>query len=347
MAAGPLATRIGVALFGVGRAGSIHFLNLLHNPQAELIYVAEQGEGFKRAEDLLTTHHLSSCRVVDSTDPQRIYEDPRVEAVVVCAPTFEHEAIVRAALRHGKAVFCEKPISQEEGGTQACYEEAERAGKPLFCSFNRRFDPSCRQLRSRALAGEVGAVHVVKTCSRDSPLPAIAYLKISGGIFHDCAVHDIDLVCWVLGARPTVVHAFAHAHNPHIAAIDDVDTVLVSMKFSSGALATIDLSRHAAYGYDQRLEVFGSKGMLVSENQRATALTSLGASGTHRDVILHSFPQRYADSYVQAMQHFLNVVRGTEALEITKSDAVDVSSIATACEQSFRTGLPVHPTYHS
>jgi len=265
--------------------------------------------------------------------------------VIVCAPTFEHEAIVKEALQNGKAVFCEKPISQEDGGIKLCYEAAKKAGKPLFCSFNRRFDPSYSELRRRSQVGEIGTVHVVKTCSRDSPLPSIDYLRISGGMFHDCAVHDIDAVCSVLGERPSVVFSLAHSHIAHIAAINDVDTVVITMKFPSGALATIDLSRHAHYGYDQRVEVFGEKGMLVSENRRPTELTSLTSGGTSLDVIYHSFPQRYADSYVNAMEHFLNVLQGKEDLQVTMEDALSVSMIATAAEESHRTGKPIELKY--
>jgi len=186
---------------------------------------------------------------------------------------------------------------------------------------------------------------VVKTCSRDSPLPSIDYLRISGGMFHDCAVHDIDAVCYLLKERPHVVYSVAHSHIPSIAAINDVDTVVITMKFPSGALATIDLSRHSHYGYDQRVEVFGEKGMLVSENRRETELTSLTSGGTSRDVIMYSFPQRYAESYVNAMEHFLNVVEGKEEILVTMSDALSVSKIASAAEESHHTGKPVELKY--
>lgn len=315
-------------------------MNLLRNERTSILYLVERD--LTKANEIVKRYRLADTKVVHADNSDLIYADDRVSAVIVCAPTFEHEAIVRAALANGKAVFCEKPISQEENGTKACYEQAEKAGKPLFCSFNRRFDPSLQSMRERALAGEVGTVHVVKTCSRDSPLPSAEYLAISGGMFHDCAVHDIDMICWLLGGKfPVSVYTVAHAHIDVIRSLGDVDTVVIAMKFDDGTLATIDLSRFAAYGYDQRVEVFGNKGMLVSENQRPTELTSLTGQGTSQDVIKYSFPQRYAESYVAAMEHFLDVVQGKAKISVSKTDTLNVSAIATACEESYRTGKPV------
>jgi len=332
--------RVGVALFGLGRAGMIHFMNLLRNERVALLYLVERD--LDKAHQTATKYRLTETKVVAADDSASVYADARVTAVVVCAPTFEHEAIVRTALENGRGVFCEKPISQQEPGIKALYELAEKVNKPLFCSFNRRFDPSVKLMRDRTLAGEIGKVHVVKTCSRDSPLPTPEYLAISGGMFHDCAVHDIDMICWVLGDYPTTVYTAAHAHVDVIRSLGDVDTVVIAMKFKDGTLATIDLSRFAAYGYDQRIEVFGSKGMLVSENQRPTELTSLTGQGTSQDVIKYSFPQRYAESYVAAIEHFLDVVQGKAVIAVSKMETLNVSAVATACEESHRTGQPVH-----
>lgn len=332
--------RIGVALFGVGRAGMIHFRNLLQiGHRVSLRYIVERD--LDKLKAVIADFKLQSTRGLHGDDMDVAMSDQSVKAVIICTPTFEHEAIVRSALQHNKAVFCEKPVSQKDDGIKSLYDEAKKVNRPLFCSFNRRFDPSLDNLRRRVRNGELGAVHIVKSCSRDSPLPSTDYLKISGGMFHDCAVHDIDIICWIVGEFPTQVFSLAQSHIKDIAALDDVDTVLISLKFPGGVLASIDLSRYAAYGYDQRVEVFGAKGMLISENQKPTELTSHLKEGTAQDCIKFSFPQRYADSYVFAMQHFLDVVEGKAEMSVKNVDAVNVSIIATACESSFRNGRPV------
>lgn len=178
-----------------------------------------------------------------------------MDAIIVATPTDKHEHYIRAALTAEKAVFSEKPVAADLKGVIGCYNLAEKVKKPLFCAFNRRFDLGMSELRRRVREGEIGTLYQIKTTSRDSPLPSMAYLQISHGIFHDCAVHDIDMVCWVLGEKPSSVYAQGHAFHPEIRAMGDVDSVTIVLKFPSGVIATIDLSRHSSYGYDQRLEV--------------------------------------------------------------------------------------------
>lgn len=182
-------------------------------------------------------------------------KDPGVDAVIVTTPTDQHEYYVKSALAAGKAVFCEKPLAADQKAVIECYNLAEEVKKPLFCAFNRRFDPAMSSLRRQVKEGKIGDIYQVKTTSRDSPLPSIAYLKVSQGIFHDCAVHDIDLVCWIVGEEPCSVFAQGHAFDQDIRAIGDMDSVAIVLKFPSGIIAAIDLSRHSQYGYDQRLEV--------------------------------------------------------------------------------------------
>ncbi|KAJ4432920.1 hypothetical protein ANN_15177 [Periplaneta americana] len=203
-----------------------------------------------------------------SKDSNRVFQDAGVTAVVVASPTVCHEDTVRGALQHGKHVFCEKPVAQDEVSSERCFKQATSSGKTLFCAFNRRFDPAYSLLKERVRQGEVGHVQTIKVCSRDSPLPSIAYLSISGGIFHDCAVHDIDMLCWVLGEYPCRVSAHVFAHTPEIAAIGDHDTVGVLLSYPSGTLGMIDLSRNSTYGYDQRLEVLCNqlKGFFLKNN---------------------------------------------------------------------------------
>ena len=189
--------------------------------------------------------------------------------------------------------------------------------------------------------GEIGHVHLIKTTSRDSPLPSIEYLKISGGIFHDCAVHDIDLCTWILGEYPNEVYSASNSMIPEIGDLGDFDNVTITMKFPSGSLALIDLSRYACYGYDQRLEAFGPKGMIQVANDTPNRSVASSSEGTTRVPIYYSFPSRHASGYQIELDHFLDVVLGKDKSSVTDLMTLAVSKIATACEDSAKCGQSI------
>ncbi|XP_022235200.1 uncharacterized protein LOC106475363 isoform X2 [Limulus polyphemus] len=327
---------VGIALFGLGRIGTIHLEKIMCNPRAELLYCVEASRA--RGDYVHDKWKLSNTRMLTPPESDVVFSDPRVIAVVICTPTYSHELLVKKALETGKAVLCEKPLSLSREGAAECYEAASKAGKPLLCAFNRRFDPGFKNIKDRVERGDVGQVQVVKTCSRDSPQPSIEYIKTSGGIFHDCAIHDIDLICWILGELPISVSAHSHAFNSLFKGIDDFDTVGIMMKFRSGVISLIDLSRCAVYGYDQRLEVFGSKGMVSSGDVRPTGVVSHCSNGTTAVPIYYSFASRYGDAYSFEIDHFLDTVQGLSEVEIRPHDTYATSKIASACEESARTG---------
>ena len=242
-----------LALCGLGRAGQIHFKGIRLNHRCKLKYIVE--DEVDKAERALATYNMTGVKVLPGKDFHFVLADEEVKAIVVATPTLTHEDFCIKSLRAGKAVFCEKPIAEEIQKAAFVYEEAEKARKPLYCAFNRRFDPSMACIQAKVVDGELGKVHMIKTTSRDSPVPSIDYLKISGGMFHDTAVHDLDVVCWILNEEPISIHAMAHAHSQAIEEINDVDSIVISMKFPSGAMSLTDLSRHSSYGYDQRIEV--------------------------------------------------------------------------------------------
>ena len=196
-------------------------------------------------------------------------------------------------------------------------------------------------MKDRVKNNDIGKVQVIKTTSRDSPLPAIEFLKISGGIFHDCCVHDVDVICWIMGEAPQTVFCLAHAFHSEIEELNDVDTVGVVMKFPSGAIGQIDLSRHAVYGYDQRVEVFGSNGMLTSDNSSSLNVTHSHSVGSSQQPIKFSFPQRYAEAYNLEMDHFINVIKKKENLLVSKDNVIRSFNVVEAIEKSYRTGKPV------
>jgi myo-inositol 2-dehydrogenase/D-chiro-inositol 1-dehydrogenase len=333
-------SRFGFALFGVGRAGTIHLSFLVKDPHVELLYVVDDDQS--KWDKLRKYWNLERVKFLKSSDAAAVYQDAKVRAVVVASPTRTHENIVSKALDHKKAVFCEKPVAENYDKTKALYEKARKMQQPLFSAFNRRFDPSFAAVRNRVRGGEVGKVLTVKVCSRDSPLPSLDYLRTSGGIFHDCAVHDIDMTLYVMGEYPTRVTAAASANIPEIAGIGDHDTVGILFTFGSGAVSMVDLSRQCSYGYEQRLEVFGEKGMIKAENQQPIHnVESYTGRSVVKAPIAYSFPSRYAEGYELEMLHFLDVLRGRTQVSVDSRDVLAVSKIATACEESIRKGSTV------
>ncbi|KAJ9594222.1 hypothetical protein L9F63_014382, partial [Diploptera punctata] len=326
-------------------SGAIHLATIANHPRVVIRYVVDDDE--KKWPLIKKYWRLNDTEFISSKDSNKVFQDPKVQAVIVASPTPSHEETVKGALKHGKHVFCEKPVAQDIASSERCYQQAKNSGKTLFCAFNRRFDPAYSLLKKRVRQGEVGHVQTIKVCSRDSPLPSIEYLSTSGGIFHDCAVHDIDIMCWVLGEYPCRVSAHVYAHTPEIAALDDHDTVAVVLSFPSGTLGMIDLSRNSTYGYDQRLEAFGARGMLVCDNERPMCgMTSeKGLRGALHEPIYFSFPSRYMLAYEYEMEHFLRVLDGKEEMQVQGHETLAVSKIASACEESARTGKSVELTW--
>lgn len=327
-----------VAICGMGNAGQIHLGNCVQNVQINVKYIIELD--MEMAEKVKEDNLLMETEVVHASQLDKVLADPSLRGVIIATVTFTHEEYVKKCIQAKKAIFCEKPIAGNLKDTVSCYEEAERADVPIFCAFNRRFDPTLSYLKKAVDNGELGKIHMIKTCSRDYPLPSEGYVKISGGIFHDCIIHDIDLTMWILNECPISVFTYAHAFHKFIADIGDVDSVSIAMKFSSGVIVQISISRYAAYGYDQRVEVFGELGMLESENQHKTAIKRSSSESISKDQIESSFRTRYSKSYVAELVHFIDVMGGALP-SVRKTDVVLASLIASACEESHRTGKPI------
>ncbi|KAF2905588.1 hypothetical protein ILUMI_00587 [Ignelater luminosus] len=328
---------IGIAVFGIGRAGTIHLTYLLRNPRVKVLYIVEQDKN--KWNSIKSYWNVNDeVKFLDFDHADEVYKDKNVRAVIVTSPTKTHEDIVTKALDHDKAVFCEKPIAENIEKTRKCFEKAKQIGQPLLTAFNRRFDAAFSSVKERVGKGDVGHVNVIKTTSRDSPLPGIEYLKVSGGIFHDSAVHNIDTLIWILREYPIKVSVAASANIPEIAEIGDFDTIVILFTFPSGTLGIIDMCRYSNYGYDQRLEVFGFKGMLKVENQQPLQGVESRSENNRVCPIYYSFASRFQNSYVNEMDHFLNVVDGQEKLKVDYQDVLAVSKIASACEEAAKTG---------
>ncbi|KAM3183387.1 hypothetical protein ACTXT7_010438 [Hymenolepis weldensis] len=341
---------IGIVLFGLGRAGRIHAKNILANPKCVLLYAVDPSPSVTAEFRSLIPPNRNEIQYINSTDDKamkRIFEDQSVTAVFVCSTTWSHYTITKRAIESGKAVFCEKPISVDVSETEALYRLALEKNIPLHCSFNRRYDPQIIEMHETLRRGDLGTIHVVKTCSRDHPCPPIEFLRESGGFFHDCASHDLDMICWLVGAMPERVFVTASAHSKEIAELNDVDTAVIVLDFASltknrpGPIAIIDISRHGAYGYDQRVEVLADEGMIRSENQQAPGVILNAEKVTKSAPIKMSFPQRYKDSYINSLERFIDTVQKGKQADITACDVVNISRLAHLCEESFRGGKPL------
>eukprot|EP00010_Vexillifera_abyssalis_P008731 CAMPEP_0201545348 /NCGR_PEP_ID=MMETSP0173_2-20130828/1877_1 /ASSEMBLY_ACC=CAM_ASM_000268 /TAXON_ID=218659 /ORGANISM="Vexillifera sp., Strain DIVA3 564/2" /LENGTH=346 /DNA_ID=CAMNT_0047953727 /DNA_START=24 /DNA_END=1064 /DNA_ORIENTATION=+ len=327
---------LGLAVCGGGRIGKVHTDNLGGKKQTyNVLYCV----------DIVASAAAEMAAKFDNAqgtdDYAKVLADDKVDAVLVCTPTATHVDYIKKALNANKHVFCEKPISMDVDEIRECFALAEKQGKQLYCGYQRRADPNFRALKLAIEQGKIGTVHVIKSTSRDHPTPSIAFLKISGGFFHDCASHDIDLCRWVTGEDPTEVFATAHAFNPEIGAIDDVDTAVITLKFPSGVLAVIDISRKAVYGYDQRLEVHGDAGMVQTENVAKSSCIISTVDGISSDNPHYSFPQRYREAYSNELDHFFDIIRNGATPFCNAESCISVALIANAAEEAAKTGKPI------
>ncbi|CAD5111326.1 DgyrCDS641 [Dimorphilus gyrociliatus] len=329
-----MSKKTGVAIFGLGRAGSIHIMNCIKNFRIQVVWLIDVD--LDHCKEIINKYCLDGTRCCTPNETQLVFDDENVSAVLICSPTFTHENLVKTALENGKAVFCEKPISKSLQATKECYDLSEKSKLPLFCSFNRRFDPSISSIQEQIRQDNLGKLYTIRTCSRDCPLPSMDYLKSSGGFFHDCAVHDIDMICWILNEYPKSVFAVATAHDSRIREMNDWDTAVITLKFDSGVIGVIEISRFSEFGYDQRLEIHGKTGMLTSNFQFQDSTESFTKSGKLSTPLKWSFNSRYAESYVNALETFIDAVRTGKTLEICKRSTVRVSEIADACEESIK-----------
>ncbi|MBQ7262401.1 MAG: inositol 2-dehydrogenase, partial [Synergistaceae bacterium] len=281
------ALRIGV--IGAGRIGKLHAANLATRvPGAELAAISDVYE--PAAETLAKELGVPAY----GSDYHAILKDATIDAVFVCSSTDTHSQVSIDAARAGKAIFCEKPIDHDLDKIRAVLDEVEGAGVKYQVGFNRRFDRNFMRVRAAVQDGEIGAPHIVKITSRDPEAPPIPYVKVSGGMFVDMTIHDFDMARYLSGSEPVEVSAFgACLVDPMIGQVGDVDTCVITMRFANGALGVIDNSRQAVYGYDQRVEVFGSKGCIMADNETPNDTTLLTAEGVRREKPLWFFLERY------------------------------------------------------
>jgi myo-inositol 2-dehydrogenase/D-chiro-inositol 1-dehydrogenase len=327
-------SELGIALLGLGRAGAFHLASIRSLPTARLCQVYDVDDA--KAERIAGEAGCHSAR-----DAEEAIHAAGVDAVVIATPTQTHHAYVVAALEAKKPVLSEKPLGIQLGEIDQCFSVARERGLPLLVAFQRRFDPSFASVVEAVRAGEIGDLQFIRSVSRDNPVPSIDYIRTSCGIFHDCIVHDFDMICEIAQCAPEEVFAFGSCFNPEIGSIGDLDNVVISLRFASGLLASVDVNRSSAYGYDQRIEVFGSLGMLQAENRSQNLVVRSTGVGIARSPVDHSFPTRYRDAYRAELECFLDCVRGDREVPITHDQVQRSYLMAESAERSFREGRAV------
>lgn len=323
-----------MGLLGAGRIGRIHGLNLAARKDATLVSVAD---AFADAAASLAAETGATVASLDA-----ILADKTLDAVLICTPTDTHADLIEAAVASGKAVFCEKPVDLDAERIRTCLKTVAKTGRPLMIGFNRRFDPSFAALQSRLRAGEAGAIEIVSVISRDPSPPPVDYIKRSGGLFRDMMIHDFDMARFLLAEEPVEVFALGSALvDPAIGQAGDVDTAAVLMRTASGKIAQISNSRRASYGYDQRIEVHGSKGMLRAGNIHETTVEIATGAGFRADPVQNFFLERYAAAYRAELDAFVAALKGKTAPLPSGEDGLKAQILADAATESARSGKPV------
>jgi myo-inositol 2-dehydrogenase / D-chiro-inositol 1-dehydrogenase len=331
-----MTAQLPIGIVGAGRIGIVHARTVAFRvPEAKVTAIADPN--LDRARQLaaeLGVEHVS-------TDYRHMLSRRDLAAVIVCSSTDTHAEVVLAAAAAGKHVFCEKPLDLELARIDQVIAAAQAAAIKLQLGFNRRFDPDFATIQAKVAAGAVGSPQLLRITSRDPAPPPAEYVAVSGGMFLDMTIHDFDMARFVCGEVEQVYVAAANLVDPAIGKAGDVDTALITLRFASGALGCIDNSRKAVYGYDQRLEVFGSKGMLANQNRTAHSVRFADGAAIHTPLPLDFFMQRFADAYEAEIRAFVRSIERDEPVAVGGLDARQATLLAYAAKKSVAEQRPV------
>ena len=326
-----------LGLIGVGRIGKVHGEHLAYRiPRARLAGISD----VNLAEARTVATRLNVARV--EADHHALLNDPDIDAVVICSPTDMHAVMIEEAAAAGKHIFCEKPIARTLKEIDQALDAVKQSGVKLQIGFNRRFDANFARVRKAIASGEIGEPHLLHIISRDPGPPPIEYVKVSGGIFLDMTIHDFDMARFLIGEEVEEVYAAGAVRvDPAIGEAGDLDTALITLTFAGGALAVIDNSRRAVYGYDQRVEVLGSAGgATVGNNHPNTAVISDGTT-VRRDLPLNFFMDRYLDSFLVELTDFVDAVLENQPTPVTGADGRAAVALGIAALRSHKEHRPV------
>ena len=323
-----------IAVFGAGRIGRIHAKNVVANPSLRLKYLVDPF-----APDAAEIARQTGAALADSA---QVFGDPGIAGVILASPTHLHLEQCLRAVDAGKTVLCEKPIDLDLQRARAAEARLTAPDVRLLLGFNRRFDPNFATLKSRLEHGTVGTLESLQSTRHDPAPPPLAYVRTSGGLFKDMAIHDFDMARWLLAEEPVEVYASASCLiNPEIGAAGDVDTAKTLLKTASGRLCVISNSRRSGYGYDQRIEAFGSRGLVRADNALQSSVSVWLEAGMASDTLQNFFLDRYADAYRIELAHFAELLAGKTRATVGYTDAVAALALAEAAGESVRSGAPV------
>lgn len=324
-----------IGIIGAGRIGKLHAENIkYHLPQYELLAITDPFLDKEWAD------RLSIAGQYNTAEEVIFHHD--LDAILIASPSTLHLEQINAASEAGKAIFCEKPIGLNEEDILEALKTVQANNTLLQLGFNRRFDPSFAHLQRQVKTGEIGVVHIVKITSRDPRCPTQEYCATSGGLFMDMTIHDFDMARFL--TQSEVVEVFATGSvliNPEFEALQDIDTAIIQMRFANGALAVIDNSRQAVYGYDQRIEVFGSEGMLLAANQLKHSVTHYSNTTTEQANPEYFFLERYHQAFIAELGSFYDAWLYNKPSPVSGKDGLQALRIAQAAKQSLTTKLPV------
>ena len=321
-----------VALFGAGRIGQIHARNAAARSDLTLKYIVDPNRG---AADPLA--HRTGAVVVDA---DAAFGDAAISGIIIASATNAHLDQALRAAAAGKTIFCEKPLDLDLARARNAAAQLEKA--TMLVGFNRRFDPHFQALKTRLDAGAIGCLESLSIVSHDPAPPPIEYVRVSGGLFKDMAIHDFDMARWLMGEDPEEVYSSASCLiDPAIAAAGDVDTAKTILRSAAGRLCVISNSRRSAYGYDQRIEAYGAAGSLRADNVMESTVSTWGERGCASDALQNFFLDRYAEAYRREMAHFAAILRGEVSPAVGYKDAVEALVLAEAARLSVKLHKPV------
>jgi myo-inositol 2-dehydrogenase/D-chiro-inositol 1-dehydrogenase len=332
-----MSSKVNVGLIGAGRIGRLHAEHLAFRiPEANFVAVSD-----------IILEAAQKCAAefgipMATQDHRAIMENPGIGAVVICSSTDTHAQMIEEAAAAGKHIFCEKPIDHDLARIDRALAAVERAGVKLQIGFNRRFDPNFRRVRELVADGGIGEPHILRITSRDPAPPPIEYVRVSGGIFLDMTIHDFDMARYLIGGEVEEIYATGGVMvDPAIGEAGDIDTAVITLRFENGVMGTIDNSRQAVYGYDQRVEVFGSKGCVTADNNYPNTARISDAQCVHRDLPLNFFMERYIASYIAEMRAFVRCVLEDKTPPVTGVDGRVPVVMGYAAKKSVQENRPV------
>lgn len=328
-----------VGIIGAGRIGKVHTQGIITGVKnAQIKTIADPFMNDQTAEWI----HSMDSSIQVTKDYKEILADEEIDAVIICSSTDTHSSISVEAIKAGKHVFCEKPIDHDIEKIKQVMEALEGSNIKYQVGFNRRFDHNFKAVKDVVAAGRIGDPHIIKITSRDPEPPSPAYVAVSGGMFLDMTIHDFDMVRYLAGCDATEVYVqSAVLVDPGIGEAGDVDTAVITLKMENGAIAVIDNSRKAVYGYDQRAEVFGSNGMVATKNDTLSTAVISNADGVTGEKPLYFFLERYMDSFREEMNQFINAIENDTETPLGVVDGLKPVLMGLAAKKSVEEHRPV------